>query len=470
MPNHNRTIGLCHGTFDFIHSGHIQHFQEAKSHCDYLIVSFTSNKVNRRKEKYFYTDEERMEHLRSISYIDEVKLVSTSDAVDVLKSIQPDFYFKGAEYADPSNDKNGRLKVEVEQLSAWNGKLILTSSNKVSSSSKLLKSRGFNPIEIIIDNQSKLNISEGLSRISSKSVNIIGETIIDEFVLGRHFGISPKSHCSVLGFNSTSEQLGGSAAIARHLSSFIGTINLYTNGFTKECDILKLPENVVVKRINDGDIRVTRYEDERDAKKLFELKINTLKETKIDFYGNENLTIISNFGLGLLSQETLELFQENAPRVLYMAQSNSSNHGLNRLNLFRNAFAYIADLREVGLLLGMTEEGVSNCEYFELAERIHKELNFEHFMLTRGSNGLLHFIFRDNTIQVVETPGCKVHDIIDTIGSGDAALSLFAVSLLMNSSIGDGDYGLLANLGGALCTQWKCNERFVSKQMIQRYI
>ena len=33
----NKKIGLCHGVFDLLHLGHINHFNEAKKNCDILI-------------------------------------------------------------------------------------------------------------------------------------------------------------------------------------------------------------------------------------------------------------------------------------------------------------------------------------------------------------------------------------------------------------------------------------------------
>ena len=39
--NLNKKIGLCHGVFDILHNGHIQHFKKAKSKVDILIVSIT---------------------------------------------------------------------------------------------------------------------------------------------------------------------------------------------------------------------------------------------------------------------------------------------------------------------------------------------------------------------------------------------------------------------------------------------
>ena len=70
-----------------------------------------------------------------------------------------------------------------------------------------------------------------------------------------------------------------------------------------------------------------------------------------------------------------------------MAQSNSSNHGLNRLDKIKGAYAYIGDLREIGLLLNKKENEIISLDNENLSKEIHTILNFKHFILTKGSKG-----------------------------------------------------------------------------------
>ena len=39
----NKTIIMCHGTFDLVHPGHVRHLMYAKSQGDILIASLTSD-------------------------------------------------------------------------------------------------------------------------------------------------------------------------------------------------------------------------------------------------------------------------------------------------------------------------------------------------------------------------------------------------------------------------------------------
>lgn len=456
--------GLCHGTFDFLHAGHIQHFLEAKKLCDKLVVSFTANSANRRKAHFFYTDEERFEHLSNIKCIDEIHVVNDLDALSIIRKIRPTYYFKGHEYIDPKMDKNGRLEIEKQLVESFGGSLIFTSPKHLSSSTKLIKKNNLQGIEVNLNDETRQLLLDKLDKPNNYKISIIGETIVDRFVTGSHLGISPKSHCSVLSYHSEEEQAGGSMAIARHLSTFVKEINLFTNDY----QLNPLPENITINKIASGKIEVTRFQDKRDGNRLFELKrnlISPLNEYSNQF--NDDLIILSNFGLGLVTPKILKVLQKKKNKLLVMAQSNSSNHGLNRLDQVVGALAYIGDTREISLQLQIPSERLSELSKEEIGIKLYRILKYSHFIHTDGSNGLTYYRYSNNGLRFYNSSKINIKSIEDTIGCGDAALALFAVSLTLKLEENQENIvPELSNIGGALCTQWLCNQKAVSKQMV----
>ena len=117
-------IGLCHGVFDILHVGHVNHFQEAKKKVDILIVSITADKfVNKGPNKPYSSSENRAKILTSINHIDYVFINNSHSAEKVIKNLSPNFYFKGKDYI--SKDITGNLKLELKELKKNKGKIFI---------------------------------------------------------------------------------------------------------------------------------------------------------------------------------------------------------------------------------------------------------------------------------------------------------------------------------------------------------
>lgn len=64
---------ITYGTFDLLHTGHINILRRAKALGDYLVVAISSDEFNAGKgKKAYYTFEQRKAILEAIRYVDEV--------------------------------------------------------------------------------------------------------------------------------------------------------------------------------------------------------------------------------------------------------------------------------------------------------------------------------------------------------------------------------------------------------------
>ena len=94
-------VGITFSTFDLFHAGHIKMLEEAKSHCDYLIIGLQLDPSIDRSEKNKPTQTivERYVQVRSCKYIDEVIPYATEqDLIDILSSFKIDLRIIGEEY------------------------------------------------------------------------------------------------------------------------------------------------------------------------------------------------------------------------------------------------------------------------------------------------------------------------------------------------------------------------------------
>ena len=101
-----KKIVLCHGVFDLVHLGHIEHFKSAKKFGDYLIVSLTKDKfIKKGPGRPLFNELQRMEYLNNIKIVDQVIISNSESSIDVINLIKPDFYIKGPDYKDNIKDK-----------------------------------------------------------------------------------------------------------------------------------------------------------------------------------------------------------------------------------------------------------------------------------------------------------------------------------------------------------------------------
>ena len=71
LKNQGKIIGLCHGVFDILHVGHINHFLEAKKKCEILIVSLTKDEfINKGPNRPVFKTENREKFLSNLSCVD----------------------------------------------------------------------------------------------------------------------------------------------------------------------------------------------------------------------------------------------------------------------------------------------------------------------------------------------------------------------------------------------------------------
>jgi len=98
--SHGLVVALCHGCFDPLHVGHIDHFAEASTFCDRLIVTVTQDRfVNKGPERPWFSAEDRARAIAAIKFVSAVAINPWSNATETLTSLRPDLFVKGSDYS-----------------------------------------------------------------------------------------------------------------------------------------------------------------------------------------------------------------------------------------------------------------------------------------------------------------------------------------------------------------------------------
>jgi rfaE bifunctional protein kinase chain/domain/rfaE bifunctional protein nucleotidyltransferase chain/domain len=440
-----KKIVLCHGVFDLVHLGHIEHFKSAKRLGDYLIVSITKDKfIKKGPGRPFFTEHQRMEYLSNIKISDMVIMSNSETSLDIINLVKPDFYVKGPDYKDNYKDKTKKIFLEKKAVKRNKGKIKFT-NDITFSSSNLLNTNNFifsyQQRNFLNNLKKKFNYNEMekiLKKFKNLRVLVIGELIIDKYCFGDIIGKSGKEPHLVLKENSIEHYLGGSAAIARHLSTFVKDVTIISP-FGKE----KFYEKIIKKNFDKNVINVffkpypkfktiikTRFVDKNSNYKLFGSyllpdKMNSITENKIIKLIKKNkhktdMTLVCDYGHNFISKKiATEIIKKNRYTFLN-AQVNASNKGFHNMNKYSSLNSIVINENEL-----RQELRDSSSDIKILAKILIKKKKIQNLIVTRGSDGA---ILINNKYKVFSCPGFALK-IIDKVGAGDAMLSLVSLGL-----------------------------------------
>lgn len=90
-------VVLCHGCWDLLHVGHVNHLKRARAFGDYLVVSVVPDKYV-EKRLPIYDEKARMRLLKELRCVDQVLLCHAPGPELLIRKLQPDVYVRGEDY------------------------------------------------------------------------------------------------------------------------------------------------------------------------------------------------------------------------------------------------------------------------------------------------------------------------------------------------------------------------------------
>jgi rfaE bifunctional protein nucleotidyltransferase chain/domain len=471
----NKKIVLCHGVFDLVHLGHINHFKKAKELGDILIVSVTKdNFIKKGYGRPYFNHYQRIKYLENLEIIDYVYLCNSNSASESIKLIKPDFYVKGSEYNNKIDD-TGRIYYEKSLVKKYKGEIFYTNEEIFSSSNILNKNFPiFNKEQREFINNLKKSLSFAditniLDKLKKLKILIIGECIIDRYNFGTAVGKSAKYPYLTFQSKYRDDYLGGSLAIARNLSSYVKNISVICS-FNKK-DINYFSNKIESKNVklinfnikNNFDTLVKeRFVDKASGYKIFgnysSSKIqNDFFYEKLENYlsircSKFDLVIVSDYSHGLLNINTSKTICKKAKFLGINCQLNSSNLGYHTVNNYKNYDLLVLNESE------LRQEFRDNSSKIEvLASKLLKKNNIENIIVTKGSEGVI-LVTKKN--EKFKCPAFA-NKVIDKVGAGDAILSLASVL----KKIGSADENLILFLSSIMSA--KIIENYGNKETIK---
>ena len=415
LTQQNKSVVMCHGVYDLLHYGHVEHLKEAKSYGDVLVVSVTAAPfVNKGPDRPYFDDKQRTEFLASLECVDYVMLSNEPTAITNIRAIQPDVYVKGQEFESGTDGVTGQVAKEIEEVEKLDGVVRFT-QGEVYSSSKLLNNYfGALPEDVPKYSHRLLDkygddlfdkITQQVNGFENINVLVIGDIIIDEYIFCRPQGLTSKDTVISSRFQSDEKYLGGSLAIARHLANFCRNVELLTMAGDDDALIRRIekrmPKDMPLHIIRDKNFvtpvkrrYLKQHPQRKDNEKLF--SINYLNEQdNLDSINYElfydaldklvlryDMVVVCDYGHGLLDSHAIDIICNKSKFLSLNVQTNSSNYGLNLITKYNHADTFALDQKELYLAF---HDG--KRDDIELLEKLRERLQAREGYLTIGAGG-----------------------------------------------------------------------------------
>ncbi|MGM0123411.1 glycerol-3-phosphate cytidylyltransferase [Enterococcus sp. AZ194] len=103
-------VGFTAGTYDMFHVGHLHLLKSAKMMCNKLIVGINEDALveNYKNKTPLISENDRLEIVSAIKYVDEVHLMNNLDKIDAYDKFKFDVVFIGSDYKNSQRYKDAK--------------------------------------------------------------------------------------------------------------------------------------------------------------------------------------------------------------------------------------------------------------------------------------------------------------------------------------------------------------------------
>jgi rfaE bifunctional protein nucleotidyltransferase chain/domain len=479
-----KKVVLSHGVFDLLHVGHIRHFEQAKRMGDVLVVTLTQDHfVNKGPHRPAFPQALRAESVAALGSVDYVAINRWPMSVETIRLLRPDVYAKGPDYKVAEQDVTGGITAEAEAVREVGGEIRFT--DDITFSSSRLLNEHFSPfskevgdyLEAFRHRHSADEVLEWIERAAKLRPIVVGEAVIDEYLFCEGIGKSTKDPVLAVLQEKLETIAGGTLAIANHLAGLCAEVRLVTQlGETdRREDFVRasLRPNVrptLLTKPASPTICKRRIIDRYFSNKLLEIYV--MDDRVTDAEGTRalcaafetqladcDLTIVADYGHGMLSPEAIGMLCDRAPFLCVNVQSNAGNRGFNPVSKYRSASYLCLAAHEVQMELRRRDGGMREA-VAEIAQRI----NCPRFTVTQGKAGSLHF---DASAGFTEAPALATH-VQDRVGAGDAVLAV--TSLLAFLGAPWDIVAFVGNVAGAELVVELGNRRRLDRVSLSKHI
>jgi rfaE bifunctional protein kinase chain/domain len=283
-------------------------------------------------------------------------------------------------------------------------------------------------------------LSDLLGKLGALRLAVVGDVMLDRFVMGEVDRISPEAPVPVVHVRGEEERLGGAANVAANVAALgAGTTLFGVVGPGEAGDhladrlqargidatgLVRCEERVttIKTRIVAGTQQVVRID--RETKGPLTVATRARLLDAIETRGPFAAVVVSDYGKGVVGSELMDRMRawHRAGQVVVVDPKQGS------FELYREVTCLTPNEREAAGALHATIAGEDDAVRvgWDLKRRVRSEL----LLLTRGEHGMTLFEGEDRTTQLPT----EASHVFDVTGAGDTVIACFTTFLAAKAS------------------------------------
>jgi D-beta-D-heptose 7-phosphate kinase/D-beta-D-heptose 1-phosphate adenosyltransferase len=296
--------------------------------------------------------------------------------------------------------------------------------------------------------------------LSNKKILVIGDSILDRYIYGKVYRVSPEAPVPVVVKKNDSYFLGGAANVAQNITSFGSKCTLLTVAGKdqahedlknlcreKNIDCISIIDSTrpttIKTRIIGNNHQIVRIDEEITEKISFEIQsqiIELLNKIIQDF----DAVILQDYDKGMLTSELVA-------EIISMSNLNGKKTIIDPkdpdISKYSCCTLIKPNLSEFKTIAGISlHKDISQKDIVKIAKDKIAELGIDSFLITMSEKGMLYV---DKNQDIYE-PGLKI-EVSDVSGAGDTVSAV--ITLCLSADLDKKDCLKLANTSGSLVCQ-----------------
>ena len=280
-------------------------------------------------------------------------------------------------------------------------------------------------------------------KLNKPKILVLGDIMLDEYVVGKVKRISPEAPVPILDFQSKGIVLGGAGNVAHNLINLgaevtVGTIvgdDIDGQSIIDLLLSLEISSELISVSSSINTTKKTRFTDQgthllrldNDSKGFLDTDFDFFKKRIIEKINNFDCIIISDYNKGICEESIIQEIINKANKrniPIYIDPKGS------QWQKYLNATCLTPNTKEVEEQLNLNLK--NDSDFVNAAKIIKEKFKLNFCLITRGADGMT-YLEKNKTIH--QKVGKK--EVFDVSGAGDTVIACLAASISSGVRIED---------------------------------